>query len=119
MLRWHHLRCVRPPASLDDAGQLTGHNNLRPIDRECVQAWITEGPTGLALFSPPSSPPPLRSSDSAAGGKGRVDGRRGLLSPTSPQSVRAAGAFFNSYVEQQPPQQRFVWITYTWLVLGL
>lgn len=114
MLRWHHLRCVRPPASLDDVCQLTGHNDLRSIDRECVQAWITDGPTGLALFSPPSSPPPLRSTiDSNAGGKGGIGGRRGLLSPTSPQSVRAAGAFFNSYVEQQ--QQRCVWVTCTWL----
>ena len=57
-------------------------------------------------------------------GKGGVGGRRGLLSPTSPQSVRAAGAFFNSYVEQQQqqqqqPQQRCVWVTNLVYALGL
>jgi len=50
-LRWHHMRCVRPPSSLEDVTKLSGYGDLQPQDLQRVQNWV-DG----ADFSPASPP---------------------------------------------------------------
>lgn len=66
-LRWHHLRCLRPPSSLEDVTKLSGYGELQPQDLQRVQDWV-DG-QDFAPASPPLSPrTAFRTSPSFEGG---------------------------------------------------
>lgn len=65
-LRWHHLRCLRPPSSLEDVTKLSGYGDLQPPDLQQVQDWV-DG-IDFAPASPPLSPETYRTSPSSKGG---------------------------------------------------
>lgn len=66
-LRWHHLRCLRPPSSLEDVTKLSGFGDLQPSDMQLVQDWV-DG-VNFTPASPPLSPgSSFRTSPSFKGG---------------------------------------------------